>query len=136
MRAITVKTTINQPVDKVWELWTNPDHIVNWNFASPDWCCPTATNDLTPNGKLSWRMEAKNGSMGFDFGGTYNKVATHSLLSYTLDDGRNVQVTFSKSGNGTELIETFDPDENDLELQKQGWQAILNNFKAYAENQK
>lgn len=131
---ITVKTTVNAPVDKVWNFWTEPDHIKKWNNASDDWHTPFAENDLRAGGKFVSRMEAKDGSFGFDFGGTYDQVKLHEVISYSMEDGRKVDITFSGKGNETEIIETFDAEtSNSVELQQQGWQAILNNFKKYAE---
>lgn len=131
---ITVKVTITSPVIKVWEYWTNPKHIVNWNFASEDWHTPRAENDLRVGGKFTSRMEAKDGSFGFDFGGVYTKVENHKHIEYTLEDDRKVQISFASDGNVTILTETFEAEgENSLELQQAGWQAILNQFKKYAE---
>jgi len=133
---ITVTATVNAPVAKVWTLWTRPEHITRWNAASDDWHTPSAKNDLRVGGKFSARMEAKDGSAGFDFEGTYDAVEPHKLISYTMSDGRQVRVTFLPKDHGTEIVETFDAEtENSLELQKTGWQAILNNFKKYAESQ-
>ncbi|MBV6641270.1 MAG: SRPBCC family protein [Cyclobacteriaceae bacterium] len=134
MKAITITTEVKKPMQKVWECFTLPKHITQWNFASPDWACPNATNDLKPGGKFSWRMEAKDGSMGFDFSGTYSEIYPYRLLKYTIEDGREVSVKFEES-NGTVIVtETFEPEnQNDLERQRQGWQAILDNFKIYAE---
>jgi uncharacterized protein YndB with AHSA1/START domain len=131
---IMVQTTIQAPVDKVWNLWTMPEHITKWNSASDDWHTPKAENDLRVNGTFSSRMEAKDGSFGFDFGGTYTDVKQHELISYTMEDGRKVSVTFEANGNETKLIETFEAEtENPAEMQRQGWQAILDNFKTYVE---
>lgn len=137
---ITVETTVNAPVETVWACWTEPEHIIRWNSASPDWHTPSATNDLREGGSFTSRMEAKDGSAGFDFGGTYTKVVEHEQIDYTMDDGRTVSVVFDghpSTGSGqahTHVTETFDPEsENPAEMQRQGWQAILDNFKAYAE---
>lgn len=132
--AITVQVVVSASIDKVWTFWTNPKHIVNWNFASDDWMCPNAINNFEPNGKFSWRMEAKDGSVGFDYSGTYNNVETQKQIELTLDDNRKVFISFSFDNGMTTITEIFEPDENDIELQKQGWQAILNNFKKYVEN--
>lgn len=133
---ITVEATIAAPVESVWEYWTLPEHITNWNFASEEWHTPHAENDVRVGGKFSSRMEARDGSFGFDFGGTYEAVETHKLLSYSLEDGRVVTITFTAEGDETKVSETFDAEsENPVELQQQGWQAILNNFKKYAEQQ-
>lgn len=134
--SVTVKTTVNCPASKAWDLWTRPEHITKWNAASDDWHTPHATNDLRPGGKFTSRMEAKDGSMGFDFGGTYKDVKQHAFISYEMDDGRNVQVAFTPKGNQTEITETFEAEgQNPVEMQKTGWQSILDNFRKYAENQ-
>lgn len=131
---ITVKTTVNAPVEKVWEYWTEPKHITKWNNASDDWHTPIAENDLTVGGKFLTRMEAKDGSFGFDFGGIYDEVKLKELISYTMGDGRKVTITFNGHGNETEVIETFDPETtNPIEMQQAGWQSILDNFKKYSE---
>ena len=133
-KKVTISVDVRSTLKKAWETWTNPEHIVNWNFASDDWQCPSATNDISEGGKFSWRMEAKDGSTGFDFGGTYTKVIPHELLEYDLGDGRPVSVRFEQQGEITVLTETFQgEDSNTLEQQKHGWQCILNNFKAYVE---
>ena len=131
---ITVEATVNAPVEKVWKLWTTPGDIMQWNNASPDWHTPRAENDLRAGGTFLSRMEAKDGSFGFDFGGTYDQVRTNELISYTLGDGRKVKVVFSGSGSETRIRESFDAEnENPVEMQRSGWQAILDNFKKYAE---
>lgn len=131
---ITVETTIDAPVDKVWDFWTSPDHITKWNSASDDWHTPWAKNDLKIGGNFSSRMEAKDGSFGFEFGGTYDDIKTHELIAYTLGDGRTVRVDFSANGTETRVVETFQAeDQNPAEMQQTGWQAILNNFKNYTE---
>lgn len=133
MKPITVKTRIAASPDKVWEYWTNPDHITNWNFATPEWQCPSAINELKPGGTFSWRMEAKDGSMGFDYQGTYDTITVPSLIEKKLDDGRRVTIKITGQGDDSELSETFEPDANHPDLQRQGWQAILDNFKQYVE---
>ncbi len=131
---ITVQATVNASLEKAWEMWTLPEHITNWNFASDDWHSPRAENDLRPGGKFNYRMEAKDGSMGFDFTGTFTEVNKNKNLEYTMDDGRNVQVHFSEVDGGTFVMENFEAEKmNPLEMQKNGWQAILNNFKKYVE---
>ncbi len=133
-KTITIETTVNKPVNKVWEIWTDPKHIVNWNYASDDWHTTTATNDLKVGGKFSSRMEAKDGSMGFDFGGIYDQIKALEYISYELGDERKVEIKFVDNGESTKIIETFDAEnENSIELQRSGWQAILNHFKKYAE---
>ena len=137
LHPITVQTTIRADIDKVWQYWTTPEHIINWNFASNEWCCPSAENDLRPNGKFSSRMEAKDGSLGFDFTGTYTEVIEKELIAYTMEDGRAVKINFSNNGNEVTLRETFDAEEiNTGEKQRAGWQAILENFKTYVETDK
>lgn len=134
-QTITVETTVNVPVEKVWEYWTKPEHVTKWNQASPDWHCPNGTNDLRKGGKFSFRMEAKDGSFGFDFGGTYDEVIPYKLIEYTIGDGRKVQIQFESNGNKTSIKETFEAESmNSIELQKTGWQAILNSFKKYSES--
>ena len=131
---ITVESTINAPVAKVWERWNQPEHITQWAFASDDWHTPTASNDLREGGSFSSRMEAKDGSMGFDFGGVYDTVKENELIEYTLGDGRKVKIIFKSEGNTTHVTESFDAETtNPIEMQKAGWQAILDNFKKYAE---
>jgi uncharacterized protein YndB with AHSA1/START domain len=131
---ITVGATIQAPVEKVWNFWTNPKHIVHWNFASDDWHSPHAENDLRAGGKFLSRMEAKDGSYGFDFGGVYDQVEPNKLIAYTLGDDRRVKITFTPKGNETEVEETFEAENtNSLEMQQTGWQAILDNFKKYVE---
>lgn len=132
---ITVQTTINAPVSKVWEYYTNPDHITGWNFASPDWCCPRAENDLQPGGKYVARMEAKDGSFGFDFEAVYDEVMANHKIVYTMADGRKAVVLFRENPDKTEVTVTFDAEnQNPADLQKQGWQAILDNFRKYTES--
>ena len=133
-KKITVETTVHIPVEKVWEYWTEPAHIKKWNNASDEWHTPVAENDLRAGGKFLSRMEAKDGSFGFDFSGIYDEVILHEVIAYTLGDGRKVKITFKGLENGTEVIETFDAEtSNPIEFQQQGWQAILDNFKKYAE---
>ncbi|OIU68573.1 SRPBCC family protein [Rossellomorea aquimaris] len=132
---ITIQTTVQAPVEKVWEYWTEPNHITKWNAASDDWHTPFAENDLRIGGKFLSRMEARDGSFGFDFGGTYDEVKTNEVIAYSMEDGRTVSITFKGHGNETEIVETFDPDsENPVDMQQQGWQAILDRFKNYVEN--
>jgi len=132
---ITVENTINAPVEKVWQYWTQPDHITKWNSASDDWHTPRAENDVREGGKFQIRMEAKDGSMGFDFFGVYDKVKKNEYIEYTMGDGRKVQVSFKGEGNKTKLVESFEAEStNPVELQKGGWQSILDSFKKHAEN--
>lgn len=131
---ITVEAIINAPAEKVWQIWNAPEHITKWCTATPEWHTPRSENDLRIGGKFSSRMEAKDGSFGFDFGGVYDDVKTNELITYTMSDGRKVKITFSKEGKGTKVVETFDAETiNPVEMQKAGWQAILDNFKKYTE---
>jgi uncharacterized protein YndB with AHSA1/START domain len=131
---ITVQATILAPVEKVWKLWTTPEDIVKWNQASDDWHTTHAENDLQPGGRFTSRMEAKDGSMGFDFFGDYDKVIPHKLIEYTLGDNRKVKVIFIAFDNKTEIVESFEAEDvNSIELQHKGWQAIMDSFKRYAE---
>ena len=133
---ITIETTVHAPVEKVWKYWTEPNHITKWNSASDDWHTPFSENDLRVGGKFSSRMEAKDGSFGFDFGGVYDEVKLNEFISYTLGDGRKVEITFIHEEKDTKIIQVFDPEtENPIEMQQEGWQSILNNFKKYAEQQ-
>jgi uncharacterized protein YndB with AHSA1/START domain len=134
-KPITIEALIKAPVEKVWGFWTAPEHIMRWNNASDDWHTPRAENDLRPGGKFLSRMEAKDGSAGFDFVGTYDEVKKNELIAYTMGDGRKVKVVFANDRSGTKVVETFDPeDTNPVEMQRGGWQAILNNFKKYVES--
>ncbi len=133
---VTVGTYVNVPIENAWEYWTNPEHVRQWNQASDDWHTPRAENDLRADGKFLYRMEAKDGSFGFDFGGKYTEVKQRELIAYTMDDDRKVKVTFTANGAVTIVEEVFEAEsENPVELQRQGWQAIINNFKEYAEAQ-
>jgi uncharacterized protein YndB with AHSA1/START domain len=132
--AITVATTINAPVEKVLRFWSLPEHITKWCSASDDWHTPKAENDLRTGGKFLSRMEAKDGSFGFDFGGVYDAVKTNELIEYTIGDGRKVTIQFAANGNETKVTETFEAEStNPIEMQRGGWQAILDNFKKYVE---
>ena len=131
--SITVTATINANAIKVWDYYTHPEHIVKWNFADPSWHCPKATNDMKVGGKYFARMEAKDGSFGFDFEAIYDEIKTGQSFSYSFGD-RKVTVEFKNLDNQTEIMVVFDPEnENPIEMQKSGWQAILNNFKNYTE---
>jgi uncharacterized protein YndB with AHSA1/START domain len=131
---LTVQSTVNAPIEKVWESWNNPEDITNWCSASPDWHTPTATNDLREGGRFSSRMEAKDGSMGFDFGGQYTTVKKNETIEYTMDDDRKVKITFTPDGDTTKVTEQFEAESmNPIEMQQGGWQAILDNFKKYTE---
>lgn len=132
--AITVTTLVNAPVEKVWKCWSEPKHITNWCQASDDWHAPYAENDLRKDGKFKTTMAARDGSVSFDFEGIYTNVEQHKGIEYEMEDGRKVKITFSAKGKETEVVESFDPEgTNPLELQRQGWQSILNNFKKYTE---
>lgn len=131
---LTIKTTVNAPIEKVWKYWTEPDHIKKWSNASEDWHTTTAKNDLRVGGIFLNRMEAKDGSFGFDFGGTYDEVELYKVIAYTLGDGRKVKINFTDKESLTEIIETFEAEStNSIEMQQSGWQSILDNFKKYAE---
>jgi uncharacterized protein YndB with AHSA1/START domain len=131
---LTVTATINAPIEKVWELWNGPEHIVKWNAASDDWHTTKSENDLRVGGQFSSHMAAKDGSFGFDFGGIYDEVTEHKLIAYTMGDERKVKITFESLDDGTLVTESFEAEStNSLELQQGGWQAILNNFKKYVE---
>lgn len=134
-KTIRIEADIQAPIDKVWNYWTSPEHICRWNNASDDWHTPRAEVDLRPGGKFLSRMEAKDGSFGFDFWGIYDEVAEHTHLAYTLGDKRKVRVLFDSDGTHTLVVEEFEPEnQNSEDLQRNGWQAILNNFKAYCES--
>jgi uncharacterized protein YndB with AHSA1/START domain len=131
---ITVQTLVEAPVEKVWNSWSKPEHITKWNSASDDWHTPKASNDLRIGGKFSATMAAKDGSMSFEFEGTYTNVQLHQLIEYTIADGRTVKIAFEAKGSMTEVTETFEAEsENPIEMQRGGWQAILDNFKKYTE---
>jgi len=134
---ITVRTSIEAPLQKVWDGFTKPEHIVNWNFASEDWHCPKSENDLEVGKRFTATMASKNGEYSFDFGGTYTEVIPLEKISYTIDgDGRKVSVLFYDFDNKTLVTEIFEPEsENSIELQRGGWQSILTNFKKYIEKQ-
>ncbi len=131
---ISVQTTVDAPIDKVWDCWVNPEHIMQWNNASDDWHTPRAANNLKEGGRFNFRMEARDGSMGFDFEGTYDVVIPNDKIEYTIADGRKVIVDFTAQDKQTHILETFEAETfHTTELQQQGWQAILDNFKRYTE---
>jgi uncharacterized protein YndB with AHSA1/START domain len=131
---ITVEATIAAPIEKVWEMWTKPSHIIHWNNASSDWHTTFAENNLRTDGKFRYRMAAKDRSFSFDFEGIYTDVKTNAFIAYTMLDDRKADITFAKSGKKVKIIENFDAEtENPIEMQQAGWQAILNNFKKYVE---
>ena len=132
--AITVETVIKAPIEKVWKLWTGPEHITQWYQASDDWHAPYAENDLRLDGKLKTTMAAKDGSFSFDFEGVYTNIRQHKQIEYTLLDDRKVSINFSGDGKNTKVVETFEAENtNPLEVQKRGWQAILDNFRKFVE---
>jgi uncharacterized protein YndB with AHSA1/START domain len=132
---ITVQSKINASIENVWEYWTNPEHITKWNNASDDWHTPYAENDLRTGGRFKSTMASKDGTMSFDFEGEYTLVEQNEAIEYVMADGRKVEISFATSSSGVEVIESFDPEtENSEEMQQQGWQAILNNFKKYVES--
>ncbi|MBM3425547.1 MAG: activator of HSP90 ATPase [Bacteroidetes bacterium] len=131
---ITIQATVLAERNKAWSHYTEPTHITQWNFASEDWCCPAASTNLVPGGKFSWRMEAKDGSFGFDFEGVFTEIVPFEKLKYALADQREVEISFSDLTEGTFVQLIFDAEnENSLELQQFGWQSILNNFKSHTE---
>lgn len=131
---ITIEATVKAPIEKVWENWNDPAHVTKWNQASPDWHSPHGSNDLRTGGSFTYRMEAKDGSFGFDFGGVYDEVRTNEYIRYHMSDGRKVEVWFKQTPDGVHVKESFDAEtENSVELQREGWQAILDSFKSYSE---
>ena len=134
MSKISVSAIINADVKKVWDYYTSPEHITQWNYADPSWQCPSASNDMRIGGKYSARMEAKDGSFGFEFEATYTEIAEGKSFTYTMPDNREVNVSFDGDGDTTAISVTFDAEnQNPVEMQKNGWQAILDNFKKYTE---
>lgn len=132
---VTIETLIDADVSKVWNYFTAPEHITKWNFASDDWHCPRAVNDLRVGGKMSSRMEAKDGSFGFDFEAIYDAVIDHKKISYTMTDGRQATTNFEVQNDATKVSTTFDAEnENPVDMQRTGWQTILDNFKKYVES--
>lgn len=133
MDKIKVQATVLAEKEKVWDYYTKPEHITKWNFASDDWCCPTASNDFKVGGGYVARMEAKDGSFGFDFAATYTEINEGNSFRYAFGD-RAATVEMVEQDGRTEVTVTFDAEtENPVDLQRQGWQAILNNFKKYTE---
>jgi uncharacterized protein YndB with AHSA1/START domain len=134
---ITIQSTIEAPIEKVWEFWTGPEHIVNWAFASDDWEATLAENDVRTGGKFKTVMAARDQSASFDFGGIYTDVKEHEVIEYDMGDGRHVKIEFTEVPEGVKVVQSFDPEnENSEEMQRSGWQAILDNFKKYAEYNK
>lgn len=136
MEKVKIDITILVPVEKVWDYFNDPKHITKWNFAHESWFCPSSENDLKVGGKFNNRMEAKDGSFGFDFIGVYDEVILNERIKYHIEDGREVEVIFEKiDENTTKVTEIFDPEkQNSVEMQREGWYAILNNFHKYVEN--
>lgn len=136
MDKIKIDITILAPVETVWDCFHAPKHITKWNFAHKSWFCPSSENDLKVGGKFNNRMEAKDGSFGFDFIGVYDEVIPNERIKYHIEDGREVEVIFEKiDENTTKVTEIFDPEkQNSVEMQREGWYAILNNFHKYVEN--
>jgi uncharacterized protein YndB with AHSA1/START domain len=131
---IKVEAKVNASIEKVWECFTQPQHVVNWNFAHESWHCPNAVSDLKVGGRFNYRMDARDGSFGFDFCGTFTKVEAPKHLAFKLDDDRMVDLSFLELADGAQVIEEFEAEsENSIDLQREGWQAILNNFKRYTE---
>jgi uncharacterized protein YndB with AHSA1/START domain len=129
---ITISTVVAKPIEQVWHVWTTPAHIMQWNAASDDWHTPQASVDLRVGGKFSSIMAAKDGSFSFDFHGVYDEVIVNQKISYTIEGGRKVEVLFEETANGVKVTERFEPEqENSLELQHAGWQAILDSFQRY-----
>jgi uncharacterized protein YndB with AHSA1/START domain len=135
MTKIVIQVVINAPAEQAWKLYTEPEHIMKWNSASGDWHTPKAENDLRIGGKFFSRMEAKDGSTGFDFSGTYDHVKANELIEYTMSDGRKAKTTFAENDGKTEITITFDAEStNSIEVQRNGWQAILDSFKKYVDD--
>ena len=134
MKLLTVRATIKAPLSEVWNYWTNPNHIMHWNFASTDWHCPSATNKLVVGAEFHYEMAAKDGSESFDFWGTYQSIEFNKHIDILIGDGRKLMVSFEETSEGTLLTEQFEPETmNAIELQEAGWQSILDNFKNYVE---
>lgn len=134
MSKITVQGVVNAPIEKVWEFWTRPEHITKWTFTSDDWEAPSAENDLRTGGRFKTVMAAKDKSAGFDFTGAYTAVKERELIEYDIDDGRHVKIVFENVPEGVKIVQTFDAEtENTEEVQRSGWQSILDNFKKYTE---
>lgn len=132
---ISIEITVDAPLERVWQAWTSPRDIIHWNFASDDWCCPRADVDLQEGGKFDYRMEAKDGSIGFDMEGVFTAIQPQKSIQYNLTDGRKVNVEFSETPSGVLVHETFEAEtENSTELQRVGWLSILDNFRRHVEN--
>lgn len=132
---ITIEAIVNKPINEVWGKYTVPEHIMQWNHASDDWYSPSAENDLRVGGAFTYKMAARDGSYSFDFSGVYDEVDKNKKIAYTLDDGRKVVVEFNELGDSVKIVTTFEAEQsNPLDMQKAGWQAILDNFKKYVDN--
>ncbi len=132
---ITVEAIINKEIEKVWNYYNTPEHVIKWNAASEDWYTPSAINDFRVNGSFTYRMEARDGSEGFDFSGVYDEIVDSSLIKYSMEDGRRVEIVFKEENQKTVVTVSFDPETvYPPEFQKEGWQSILNNFKKYVES--
>jgi uncharacterized protein YndB with AHSA1/START domain len=135
MPVITVQTTVNAPMAKVWDCWTSPQHITGWSFASDDWEARDPENELRLGGKFKTTLGAKDGSMSFDFGGVYTALKENALIEYDMDDARHVKIEFTDTPEGVRVVEAFDAEaSNPVEMQQAGWQAFLDNFKKYVES--
>ncbi len=134
---ISIETEVNASPTAVWDAWVTPEDITRWNFAVEEWCCPKAEINLEVGGKFNYRMEANDGSMGFDFEGTFTKITPNECIHYKLEDDRVVTIEFTETADGVKVIETFETeDENSADQQEQGWQSILNNFKKHVESER
>lgn len=132
---ISIETEVKATPAQVWDAWVTPEDITRWNFAIEEWCCPSAELNLEVGGAFKYRMAAKDGSMAFDFEGTFIKITPHTSIHFELGDNRVVTVEFTETATGVRVVETFDAeDEHSAEMQKQGWQSILNNFKKHVES--
>lgn len=133
-KTIIVEAVVNTPIETVWSYWSEPGHITKWCHASDDWHAPYADNDLRTGGKFKTTMAAKDGSFSFDFEGIYDEVETYKLIRYAIGDGRSVKITFEPTGNSVKIVETFEAEDvHSIDMQRAGWQAILDNFKKYTE---
>jgi uncharacterized protein YndB with AHSA1/START domain len=133
---ITIETLVNAPIAKVWSCWTQPAHVMNWNHASDDWHCPAAENDLQVGGKFVYKMAARDGSFEFDFWGIHNEIREHEVIASTLGDNRSLLVTFIPTASGVKVVETFEAEtQNSVDMQRAGWQMILDNFRNHVEGE-
>jgi uncharacterized protein YndB with AHSA1/START domain len=131
---LTAEAIINAPIETVWEAWISPEHIKKWNFASDDWHCPHVSVDFRVGGEFTSRMEAKDGSIGFDLKARYSAIEPMQTIKYIMEDQRSINIYFSTTNQGVRVIQDFEAEkENEPQLQQQGWQAILESFKRYVE---